>query len=156
VLRVYAATRALLVMNLVRLAVIALIISWLLSHFNMIGAVLATILGLLVAKAIGLGVAKQRMQARLKFLVPWKNLGAILAASIASAGAAFAAKSILQPAPLPRLLLAGTIYVGCYLMLLFWLRILTQEERRGLWVLLPGLARPAIDARKADHPLGVQ
>jgi len=156
VLRVYAATRALLVMNLVRLAVIALIISWLLSHFNMIGAVLATILGLLVAKAIGLGVAKQRMQARLKFLVPWKNLGAILAASIASAGAAFAAKSILQPAPLPRLLLAGTIYVGCYLMLLFWLRILTQEERRGLWVLLPGLARPVTDARKADHPLGVQ
>ena len=156
VLRVYAATRALLAMNLARLAVIALILNWFLFHFSMIGAVLATILTLLVAKAIGLGIAKKRMHASLRSLAPWKNLGSILGASIASAGAAFAAKSILQPAPLPRLLLAGTIYTGCYLTLLFRLRILTQEERCSLWAMLPGLVRPATDARRADDPLGVQ
>jgi O-antigen/teichoic acid export membrane protein len=156
VLRVYAATRALLIMNLVRLAVIALIISWFLSRFNMIGAVLATILALLIAKAIGLGVAKRRMYASLKSLLPWGNLGAILGASIASAGAAFAAKSILQPSPLPRLLLGGTVYLSCYLMLLFRLRILTQEERHGLLAMLPGSARAATDIGKADNPMGVQ
>jgi len=156
VLRVYAATRALLMMNLARLAVIVLVISWFLSRFHLIGAVLATISALLVAKVIGLGVAQKLMRARLTSLVPWKNLGTILGASIVAAGAAFVAKSMLQPAPFPRLLLGGTVYVGCYLALLFWLRIITDEERRALLGLLPGSARAAKAARRADHPLGVQ
>jgi O-antigen/teichoic acid export membrane protein len=138
VLRAFAATRALLAMNLARLAVIALVISWFLFHFHLIGAVLATILAMLVAKGIGLGKAKKLMRARFKSLVPWKNLGTILGAAIAAAGAAFLAKSMLQPAPLPRLLIAGAVYVGCYLTLLFLLPILTEEERRGLSVMIPG------------------
>src|SRR5207237_177672 len=40
VLRAYAQTRFLLVMNIVRLAVIAVLIGWFLNHFGMIGAVL--------------------------------------------------------------------------------------------------------------------
>lgn len=156
VLRVFAATRALLWMNLARLAVIAVLISWFLSHFHLIGAVLATMVALLAAKAIGLAVARHLIRVPWKSFVPWKNLLMILGASGVAAGAAFAAKSILQPAPLPRLLLAGAVYLICYLMLLFRLRIITDEERHGLVGMLSGSFRAITAARRADPPLEVQ
>ena len=52
VLRAHARTRFLLVMNVVRLVVIVGLVGWLISRFGIIGAVLATLLGTVVVKAM--------------------------------------------------------------------------------------------------------
>ena len=61
VLRVFAQTRFLLVMNLMRLAMVAALIGWFLSTFGMSGAVLVTLVSTTLVKFVG--VAQDRAAA---------------------------------------------------------------------------------------------
>jgi O-antigen/teichoic acid export membrane protein len=151
-LRVYAATRALLLINLVRLAVAAASINWCLSHFGLTGAVIATVGAMLAGKVLGLGMARRLLPAACRDLLPWKTLGAALAASCVAGVLAYATKSLLPPFPLPRLALPGAVHVLSYFLVLLCLGVRPPSARFPLF----GFARPAAVSTRTEHSVGVR
>jgi O-antigen/teichoic acid export membrane protein len=85
VLRVYAQTRFLLVMNLVRFALVVVLVLPLLSGFGLAGAVLVTLLATSVAKAIGAARITRLLGVGLADAVPWGRLLAVTARALAAA-----------------------------------------------------------------------
>jgi O-antigen/teichoic acid export membrane protein len=77
VLRAFAENRWLMITNILRLAAIASLMSWFLSTFDLIGAVLVTLSGIVIAKITMLIVIKRLLQASMARLLPLKELGAI-------------------------------------------------------------------------------
>ena len=74
-LRVYAQTRFLLVMNFVRLGVVAALIGWFLGAFGLIGAVLITLLSTMAAKALAVVRIATLLQVDVASVLPWRALG---------------------------------------------------------------------------------
>ena len=85
VLRVFAETRFLLVMNVIRLAMVAALIGWFLSTFGMSGAVLVTLVSTLLVNLVG--VARIAHLLRLSFAdtLPWGRLAAIFGCALVAA-----------------------------------------------------------------------
>lgn len=148
VLRVYAQTRIMFALYLLKLLIIAASIKWFLSHFHLLGAVLVTISASLVTKGLALFRIKALMKVRFSELLPWSGLGAILTAAVAASLPVLAVKTILQVSPLSLLLTAGSAYALSYLGLLFLFDLLSQGERAALaaW-----LQRTATQAAKAGE-----
>ncbi len=132
VLRVYAQTRLMLALYLLKLLIIAASIKWFLSHFHLLGAVLVTISASLVTKGLALFRIKGLMGVKFSELLPWTGLGAILTAAVAASLPALAVKTILHMPPLPLLLAAGSAYALSYLGLLFLFDLLSAGERAAL------------------------
>ena len=84
VLRVYAQTRFLLVMNLVRFVCVASLIGAFLSSFGLLGAVLVTLLGLTVTKTLGVVRVASLMHVGVRGALPWRRLAGIAAIAIVS------------------------------------------------------------------------
>ena len=80
VMRVFAQTRFLLALNLMRLAIIAGLIKWSLSAFHLLGPVLVIVLATLVFKAAALVRMKTLLEISAAELLPWRSLAALLAA----------------------------------------------------------------------------
>ena len=78
-MRVFAQTRFLLALNLMRLAIIAGLIQWSLGQFHLLGAVLVTVLATLLFKAAALIRMKRLLGVSAVNLLPWRSLGALLA-----------------------------------------------------------------------------
>jgi O-antigen/teichoic acid export membrane protein len=74
VLRAHAQTRVLFVLNLVRLAVVALLIGAFLTAFGLLGAVAATLCATVLARALGLARIARLLNVRLVELLPWRQL----------------------------------------------------------------------------------
>jgi O-antigen/teichoic acid export membrane protein len=135
VLRVYAETRFLLAMNLMRLAIIASLVGWFLSEFYLLGAVLVTMLAALAGKAAALIRIKKLLCADFAGVLPWRNLAAVWCAAIAAATIAMAAKPHLPLATgrnLPTFTaLAATagIYGAAYAAMLWHFGLLRKEEK---------------------------
>ena len=104
VMRVFAQTRFLLVLNLMRLAIIAGLIRWSLGEFHLLGAVLVTVLATLLFKAGALIRMKRLLGVSGVQLLPWRNLGALLAAAVCGALVAMAVKSQVHISLLPLIL----------------------------------------------------
>ena len=79
VLRVFAETRFLLVMNLLRLAMVAALIGWFLSTFGMSGAVLVTLVSTLLVNVVGVGRIAHLLHVPLAAALPWGRLAGIFA-----------------------------------------------------------------------------
>jgi O-antigen/teichoic acid export membrane protein len=77
VLRAHARTRFLVVMNVVRLVVIVGLVGWLISVFGIVGAVLATLIGTVVVKAMAIVQIARVMKVGLWDVLPWKRLALI-------------------------------------------------------------------------------
>lgn len=147
VLRVYADIRFLFVLNVVRLSVVAALIMWFLSVFQLEGAVLVTVLATLVAKGLALARIKRLMRISISQLMPWGSLAGIFATASGVALLALGVKSELNMSPLVLSAVVGLFYMGSYLLLLCQFRILSEDERLALtgWLKrrLPGAARVA-------------
>ena len=117
VLRVYAQTRFLLVMNLVRLVVVVALISWLLTAFGLRGAVLVTLLAMSIVKGMGVVRAAQLFNAPFAEALPWRRLGAIAGRSLVSAVPAYLILHTLTLPALAELACAGAAYGATYLAL---------------------------------------
>jgi O-antigen/teichoic acid export membrane protein len=74
VLRVYAQTRFLLVMNIARLLIVAGLIGWFISTWGLIGAVLVTLAGTTIVKAAALVRIAKLMHVGFAEVLPWKRL----------------------------------------------------------------------------------
>ena len=76
VLRVYGQTRILVVLNAVRLALIAGLIGWFMSTFGLIGAVLVTLVATSLVKAVAVVRIARLLNVGVADVLPWRRLGA--------------------------------------------------------------------------------
>lgn len=137
VLRVYAQTRFLLVMNILRFALVVVLISPFLSMFGLPGAVLVTLLATVLVKVIGALRITRLLGAPVSQAIPWTRLGGI---TIRSGVAALPAAWVLHSFMLPSLALvacAGTVYVAAYAALSY-----------GSLVVEPSVLRPRFAMRR--------
>ncbi|HEU4686141.1 MAG TPA: lipopolysaccharide biosynthesis protein [Nitrospira sp.] len=135
-LRVYAKTRTLMTINLLRLAMIALLIHWSIASFGLLGAMLVTVAALGAGKAVALGRAASLWRVGLLQVLPWRPLSLVAAVSAAAAVPAFAVADVVHAAPFLRILAAGTVYAGAYAALVTGFGLLSAHERASLFELL--------------------
>jgi hypothetical protein len=138
VLRVYAQTRFLLVMNIVRFALVVVLIGPLLSGFGLVGAVLVTLLATSLAKAAGAMRVTRLLGAGVADAIPWWRLaGVALRALAAAVPAAWIIHSVRWP-PIVLVAAAGGAYVAVYAALSYGS---LRAKRPGTAVPLPA-SRP--------------
>ena len=127
ILRVYAQTRFLLVMNLVRLGFVMALIGWFIGAFGLVGAVLVTLLATVVAKALAVIRIARLLQVSVADVLPWRAVGRITLRAVASAPLAWAVAQTLASHPAVALGLGATTYAVTYAVLCY----------------APGVAEPA-------------
>ena len=132
VLRVFAENRWLMFTNFLRLAVVVSLMSWFLSSFQLIGAVLVTLSGILMAKLCMLFRIKRLLQASLSQLLPWKALGAVLLVAMIAALPPLFLNARLDIPMLMLLPLSGMAYMIAYGALVLAFGLLTEGEKATL------------------------
>ena len=150
VLRVYAETRLLVALNMLRLALVLGLISWMLTTWHLVGAIAVTVFATAVMKFLGVLRIRSLMGVSLAAVLPWRSLGAILAVAGGAAWAAVGVQSLMD-APLPvELIVVGAVYTAVYLALLYGGGVLTEEERLAVrgWLVRCGVIRS--DARTGE------
>lgn len=140
-LRVLAETRFLIMQNLLRLVLIVGMIQWFLARFDLMGAILVTLLATAVAKVFALARIKHVLQVPVARLLPWRSLGVTALIAAGAAVPALVVESALTetvPGPI-LLLLTGLVYTVCYYVLLQWCGPMQKEEKRMLaeWLQIP-------------------
>jgi O-antigen/teichoic acid export membrane protein len=131
-LRVYAKTKVLLFINVLRLAMIALLIQWAIRAFGLVGAVLVTVLALAVGKTIGLAAAGSLWRVAVWRILPWGALSLVVSVSLAAAVPALAVSYGLQTPPFIRLLVVGAVYGSAYAAMVLGFGLVSARERAAL------------------------
>ena len=129
VLRVYADTRFLFGLNLVRLALNVALMGWFIGLFQLRGAVLVTVLATALAKGLALARISRHMRLGVRQILPWRSLGAIVAAAAVAAAVALSLKEHLGLPPLPLLAATGISFAATYAAVLRGLASLAGGER---------------------------
>ena len=137
VLRVFAQTRFLLALNLMRLAIIAVLLKWSLSEFHLLGPVLVIVLATVAFKAAALVRMKRLFEIGAAQLLPWRSLAALLGAATSSGVAAWLVKSQVHAGTVPLLFAMGLAYGVTYAFLVWRFALLNESERQAI----AGLAR---------------
>ena len=114
VLRVFAQTRFLLVMNVLRLSMVALLISWFLSTFGMSGAVLVTLVSTMLINLVGVARIAHLLQLSFRESLPWMRLAGIFARATVAAIPVVWVSRTWAPHPLIALALGGAAYGVIY------------------------------------------
>lgn len=163
VLRVYAQTRLLVALNLVRLGVVASTILALISLFGITGAVASTVLAALVFKVLGLIRIKRLLKCSLSQVLPWGGLARAALVSTGAALPALVAKLLTVRAglaPIVVLLVASVVYAVAYLILFRFFAPLSGTEKAALflWLRKPlsRLLRASGPAERRLHRRGVR
>jgi O-antigen/teichoic acid export membrane protein len=126
-LRVYAQTRFLLVMNLVRLAFVAGLIGWFMGSFGLVGAVLVTLIASVAARGLALVRIAQLLQVRFVDVLPWAAVGRIFARAAVAGVPAWLVAQLLGGTPWLAFGAGGAVYAVAYAVLCY----------------APGIAEPA-------------
>jgi O-antigen/teichoic acid export membrane protein len=136
VLRVFAQTRLLLVLNVMRLVIIGGLIQLSLAKLSLIGPVFVILLATLAFKAGALMRMRRLLEVSWGNLLPWRNLAGLLGASVGAAAAAFGVKSQLHVATFPRLMAVCVAHILTFCLLVWYFNLLTVSERLaiGNWV----------------------
>jgi len=131
-LRVYAKTRTLLAINLLRVTMIALLIHWSITALGLIGAIFVTMLALAFGKAIGIFSAASLWHLGIRNVLPWRVLGLIAVLSLTAGLPALAVAYGLETNPFVRIVTVGTVYVFSYVVMATGLGLLSVQERAAL------------------------
>ena len=126
-LRAYARTTFLLVMNLVRLGLVVALIGWFLGTFGLIGAVLITLLATVAAKGLAVVRIASLLQVKVRHVLPWRALGRMTARAVVSALPAWLVATTLAGVPPAAFAIGAAVYAATYLTLSY----------------APGIAEPA-------------
>jgi hypothetical protein len=119
VLRVYAQTRFLLIMNLVRFACVAGLIGAFLSSFGLIGAVLVALLGLSVTKTIGVLRVAWLMRLGVRDALPWRRLAGLTAIAVLSTVPVRWLQGTVTWPPFATFVVGAVLYGATYLLLFY-------------------------------------
>jgi hypothetical protein len=128
-LRVYAATRFMLVVGIVKLLMIATLIGASISAFGLPGAALIWVMSTLTMKAVVLVGMKRFLGVGFGRLLPWRDLAIIAAAAATAAVPALVVKTAVEGPVLARLVL--TVLAGgvAYAAIVFQSGLLDVDER---------------------------
>jgi O-antigen/teichoic acid export membrane protein len=114
VLRVFAETRFLLVMNVLRLAMVAGLIGWFLSTFGMSGAVLVTLVSTLLVNLVGVARIARLLHLPFAEALPWGRLAAIFACAVIAALPVVWITRALALRPIVALGMSSAAYAAVY------------------------------------------
>jgi O-antigen/teichoic acid export membrane protein len=126
-LRVYAQTRFLLVMNLVRLGFVMALIGWFLGVFGLVGAVLVTLIASVVAKGLAVLRIASVLQVGVSEVLPWRAIGRITLRAAAAAVPSWTVAQVFAGVPALALMSGAATYAIGYAILCY----------------APGVAEPA-------------
>lgn len=132
VMRVFAQTRFLLALNVMRLVIIAGLLKLSLSEFHLVGPVLVVLLATVAFKAAALVRMKKLLRISLGQVLPWGALAAALGVAAGAAGAALAVHSLLHVAVFPLLFAMGIAYTVTYTALVWYFGLLESSEKLAL------------------------
>lgn len=132
VMRVFAQTRFLLALNIMRLVIIAGLLKWSLSEFGLLGPALAIVLATFVFKAAALIRMKRLFEIGAAQLLPWGQMAALSATSAGAALVAWGVKSRLHAANVPLLFAMGLAFSITYAILVWHFGLLTGDEKAAL------------------------
>jgi O-antigen/teichoic acid export membrane protein len=118
-LRVYAQTRFLLVMNVVRLGFVMAFIGWFLGAFGLVGAVLVTLVATAAAKALAVVRIAKLLEVPVADVLPWRALARITARAVGAAVPAWLAADIFGAMPPVALIAGGAVYGIAYVALCY-------------------------------------
>jgi O-antigen/teichoic acid export membrane protein len=119
VLRVYAQTRFMLVMNLVRFVCVAGLIGWFLSMFGLGGAVLVTLVAMTVTKSLGVVRIARLMKVGPREALPWRRLARTAALAGVSAVPVVGLQWSVSWHPLVTFFAGAAVYGTAYALLSF-------------------------------------
>ena len=120
VLRAHAQTRVLFVLNLVRLAAVAVLIGGFLTAFGLRGAVAATLCATVLARALGLARIARLLHLRLVEILPWRQLITTAAlAALAALPAVWIHRVMSNTGPVALVIVAG-VYGITFMGLSLW------------------------------------
>ena len=115
VLRVYAQTKFLLIMNVVRFVCVAGLITAFLTSFGLTGAVLVTLVAVVVTKVLGAARIASLMGVGVREALPWRRLTAMAALSLIALLPFYWLQSSVEWPPIVRFIVGAGIYSGTYL-----------------------------------------
>jgi O-antigen/teichoic acid export membrane protein len=127
ILRVYAQTRFLLVMNVVRLSLVMALIGWFLGAFGLTGAVLITLVATVAAKALAVVRIASLLQVQVRRVLPWGALARMASRALISAVPTWMLARVLAGVPPVAFAAGASVYAATYLLLSY----------------APGIAEPA-------------
>ncbi len=130
VLRVYAQTRFLIVLNLARTAIIAAGIAPFLKMFGLPGAALITLVGVAFVKVAGVARSARLMHLNRHDVLPWRTLARTAVAAVVAAVPALVVRPMLKVPDFERAVIVVAVYGTAYLALSAALGLL---PRLGLW-----------------------
>ncbi len=132
VLRVLAQTRFLIILNLVQLVLIASTITWFISAFGLMGAILVSVLAGVTYNILALARISHVLKLSLRDLLPWGAILSSLTIAVAAMVPALLLKSLLDLHLLLILSACGSVYVLTYLVLLLCWGPMYDDEKRML------------------------
>jgi hypothetical protein len=118
VLRVFAATRVLLLIYLLHLTLVLLTIPWMLRGLGLPGAALSVVLATIVAKAVALLRISRLLEVAPRALLPWGALARIGGAAAVATVVGWLGGTAVELDPLGALVLRGSLFSACYFALL--------------------------------------
>ena len=132
VMRVFAQTWFLLILNIMRLAIIAGLIQWSLSKFQLLGPVLVIMLATLAFKTAAMVRMKTLLGISTAELLPWRSLAALVGAAAGAAAVAVAVRSQLHASTVPILFATAAVYSFTYAALVWRFDLLNADEKLAL------------------------
>ena len=119
VLRAYAQTRFLLLLNVLRLAIVAATIGMFITAFGLPGAVVVTLLATMFVKLLGVARVTRLMRVPLVEALPWGRLaGIVLGAGVSTIPVLWLTRTIAMP-PLAAVAAGAALYAASYFGLFF-------------------------------------
>jgi O-antigen/teichoic acid export membrane protein len=140
VMRVFAQNRFLLALNLMRLAIIGLLIRWFLQEFQLLGGVLVVLVATLCFKTAALMRMKTLMETRVSQLLPWRDLAMLFGASAAAAASTWLIKTHIALPSLPLLGATAGVYAAIFGVLVWRFDLLRHDERLAVKAFLRKVA----------------
>ena len=132
VLRVFAEIRYLFLTNVTRLTMLLLLMGWCLAKFQLMGPVMITLAGILLAKTMALVRIRTVLRTTAAGLLPWKSLGATLMVAMVAGIPAAAINSWLDIPTIVLLPISGMAYAVTYAALVLLFRLLSKDELESL------------------------
>jgi len=132
VLRTFSENRWLLITNIVRRVMLLALMNRFIMSFHLLGAVLITLAGMLLAKLMHLARIKTLLRVGLGELLPWRSLGGIVMISMVSAIPSIVLNAKLDLLQLVLLPISGMVYMGIFTLLVLLFGLLTAEERASM------------------------
>jgi len=132
VLRVYAENRFLILLNSIKLIIVMMTINWFLTRYSLVGAVMVTLMVVLIGKILALGRVMYLLQSRFADFLPWRSLGLTLVITIMATAIALGLKTTLDLPGIPLILITGLVYLTSFIALLMLMGPLNAQEKRTL------------------------